>query len=193
MPDPAVRLHLITPSAGDAEIADCFIAACESGDVASLLAAPELVAALIEPARQYDVALLTTDATAARRLGCDGVEVASRQAYDLARDILGYSHIVGARCGSTRHLAMELADAGADYIAFEQAHDHPDAEPIIAWWSELFEIPCIAADPVDIPGIAAILSQRPDFIRPAEQMWRSPDDSRAVIGAMMRAIAEWSS
>jgi thiamine-phosphate pyrophosphorylase len=191
MPEPAVRLHLVAPPAAGADIAPCFAAACETGDVASLLAAPELIPALGDLARRHDVALLTTDPEAALRLGCDGVETLSRGDYDKARAALGFSRIAGAHCGSSRHLAMELADAGADYIAFSQGDVSPDAEPIIAWWSGLFEIPCIAADPVAPPGLAALLSQRPDFIRPADGMWRSPDDSRAVIRATMRAIAEW--
>jgi thiamine-phosphate pyrophosphorylase len=185
------RLHLVAPFAPASDVARCFAAACEAGDVASLLAAPELVPSLVETARQYDVAVLTTETEAARKLGCDGVEVASRQDYDAARGILGYNHIVGAYCGSSRHLAMELADAGADYIAFSQGHDRSGADPIIAWWSELFEIPCIAADPVEVPGLAALLSQRPDFIRPADTMWRSADDSRAIVTAVMQTIAEW--
>jgi len=191
MPDPAVRLHLVAPAAPVADLALCVAAACEAGDVASLLAAPDRISGLRELARQHDVALLTTDPRVALRLGCDGVEVGSRADYDDARAVLGFSHVVGAHCGSSRHLAMELADAGADYIAFSQGHDRPDAEPIIAWWSELFEIPCIAADPVAPPGLAALLSQRPDFIRPSDQMWRTDEDSRAIIAATMRAIVEW--
>ena len=191
MPEPAVRLHLVVPPSPGTDIALCFAAACEAGDVASLVACPDLVPSLREIARRHDVALLTTEAETALSLGCDGVEVASRGDYDKARAALGFSHIVGAHCGSSRHLAMELADAGADYTAFSQSRDHSETGPIIAWWSELFEIPCIAADPVAASGLAALLSQRPDFIRPADQMWRSPEDSHTVIAATMRAIAEW--
>jgi thiamine-phosphate pyrophosphorylase len=193
MPEPAVRLHLVTPPTGGSTVALCFSAACEAGDVASVLAAPDIVPALIELAHKHDVALLTTEPEAVRRLGCDGIEVGSRQDYDAAREILGYNHIVGAHCGSSRHLAMDLADAGADYIAFSQIQDFSGAEPIIGWWSGLFEIPCISADPVEVSGIAAILSQRPDFIRPPDKMWQSADDSRAVISSTMKAIVEWGS
>jgi thiamine-phosphate pyrophosphorylase len=191
MPEPIVRLHLVAPSSPGADIALCFAAACEAGDVASLLAPTDLVPRLNDLARRHDVALLTSDAQTALSLGCDGVEAASRADYDAARTVLGFSHIVGAHCGSSRHLAMELADVGADYIAFSQGHDQAGSEPIIAWWSGLFEIPCIAADPVAPSGLAALLSQRPDFIRPTDQMWRSLEDSRTIIAATMRAIAEW--
>src|SRR5205823_348615 len=138
MPEPAVRLHLVAPPSPGTDIALCFAAACETGDVASLLAGSDLVPNLRDLARQFDVALITVDPQAALNLGCDGVETSSREDYDKARAVLGFSHIVGAHCGSSRHLAMEHADAGADYIAFSQGHDQHDAGPIIAWWSELF-------------------------------------------------------
>jgi hypothetical protein len=41
-------------------------------------------------------------------------------------------------------------------------------------------------------GLAALLSQGPDFIRPADEMWRTPGDSRAVISATMRVITGWN-
>jgi len=186
---PLPRLHLVAPSLPAADLAACFAAACETGDVASIRVRPELVSSLLAIARDRDVALITTEAAAARKLGCDGVEVSSRADYDAARELLGYSHIVGAHCGSSRHRAMELADAGADYVAFAQGHDRPGVDPIVRWWSELFEIPCIAADPVEAQGLAALLSQQPDFIRPSNRMWQSADDARAVVGELVRAIA----
>ncbi len=190
---PATRLHLVVPSDPGPDAAACFAAACETGGIASLLAPAALAPQFLAASRRHDVALLTTDPGVARSLGCDGVEVSSRPGYDAAREILGYNHIVGVFCGASRHLAMELADAGADYIAFSQSHDRPDAEPIIAWWSELFEIHCIAADPAAPEALAALLSQRPDFIRPADAMWRSPEDARAIISATRRAIGNFDS
>jgi hypothetical protein len=42
--------------------------------------------------------------------------VTDRPAYDAARKVLGASAIVGADCGASRHFAMEMAEAGADYV-----------------------------------------------------------------------------
>ena len=183
------RLHLVVPETTDQHAQRCFAAACSAGDVASALAPGDLVAALVPLAVKHSVALLSMDEKHARN--CDGIEVTTRADYDHARKLLGPDKIIGALCGTSRHVAMDLAEAGADYVGFHQARLKPHDEPIIAWWSELFEIPCIAADPVAPPGLAALLSQRPDFIRPVDEMWRSPDDARAIIGATMRAIAEW--
>jgi thiamine-phosphate pyrophosphorylase len=161
------------------------------GDVASLIAAPEQLASLLDTGRRHGVALLTTDPESAMRLGADGVEVASLSAYDAARTRLGDRHIVGAACGSSRHLAMELADRGADYVAFTQSGDR-ETEPIIRWWSELFEVPCIAADPVEPGEVEALLALEPDFIRPSDRMWHSPEETRSVVTALMDAIARRS-
>jgi thiamine-phosphate pyrophosphorylase len=141
--------------------------------------------------RRYGVALLTTDPEAAIRLEGDGVEVASLAAYDAARARLGTGHIVGAACGVSRHLAMELAERGADYVAFTQSADR-EREPIIRWWSELFEVPCIAADPVEPGAAEALLALEPDFIRPTDRMWHSPEEARSEITALTEAIARAS-
>ena len=51
--------------------------------------------------------------------GCDGVHVGPEDMpYQQARDIVGEEATVGVSCKASRHLAMTLADAGADYVAF---------------------------------------------------------------------------
>ena len=182
----AIRLHLVVPPIDARLAADCLEAACEAGDVASALAPPGLVAELSPVASRHGCALITTALAAAR--GCDGIEVTDAEAYAVARKALGRDRIVGASCGTSRHLAMELAEEGADYIAFAQTEDHGE-EPIIAWWSSLFEIPCIAADPVAPENLAPLLTNNPDFIRPDDAMWASPGEARRIIAATMKAIA----
>ena len=115
------------------------------------------------------------------RRNCDGIEVGTRADYDPARELLGHNHIIGALCGVSRHLAMDLAEAGADYVAFHQARLKPHDEPIIAWWSSLFQVPCVAADPVGPEAVAALLTQRPDFIRPPDSIWTSPEEARRIV------------
>ncbi len=101
---------------------------------------------------------------------------------------MGKDKIVGAYCAASRHLAMELAEEGADYVAFAQSEDRGE-EPIIAWWSDLFEIPCIAADPVAVENLAPLLTYNPDFIRPDDAMWASPAEARRIVAATMKALA----
>jgi thiamine-phosphate pyrophosphorylase len=182
------RLHLVVPEIASEHAISCFTAACAAGDVASALAPGDLVSALHPLCVKHSVALLSMDEKHARE--CDGIEVATRADYDHARQLLGADRIIGALCGVSRHTAMDLAEAGADYIAFHQARLRPHDEPIIAWWTSLFEVPCIAVDPVAPEQVAALLTQQPDFIRPPDSIWTSPEESRRIITDLMRAISE---
>lgn len=182
------RLHLVVPETTGQHAIRCFSAICAAGDVASALSPGDLVPVLLPLAAKHNVALLSLDEKHAR--ACDGIEVTTRADYDHARNLLGADKIVGALCGVSRHMAMDLAEAGANYVAFHQARLKPHEEPIIQWWSSLFEVPCIAADPVGPEGVAALLTQQPDFIRPPDSIWSSPEEARRIIAGLMQAIAE---
>jgi thiamine-phosphate pyrophosphorylase len=174
----ALRLHLIAPDTTADRIAACVEAACDEGDVASILLPPNLSASLVQRLQRLDLAvLLANDPQSALSARADGVEVSDSDTYREARRILGPDRIVGGNCGGSRHLAMELAEAGANYIAFAQS----GREDLISWWSEIFEIPCIAADPVSPGELDILLPHRPDFIRPDDAMWNSPEAARAVV------------
>jgi thiamine-phosphate pyrophosphorylase len=181
------RLHLVVPDTSGEHAFRCFAAICAAGDVASALAPGELVPKLISPALHYNVALLSMDEKNAR--DCDGIEVSMRADYDHARKLLGPGKIIGALVGTSRHVAMDLAEAGADYVAFNQGRLKPHDEPIIQWWTSLFEVPCIAADPVGLDGIAPLLTQEPDFIRPPDSIWTSPEEAWRIVTELMQAIS----
>ena len=72
--------------------------------------------------------------------------------------------MIGADAGRSRDDAMALGEAGADYIAFgipAHVEDRTTAEErqcdLINWWSEIFEIPCVAFD-VATAGQASALA-----------------------------------
>ena len=120
-------------------------------------------------------ALIAGDAELARALRADGVHIASDRgladAYTRARALLGQHAIVGIDAGISRHDAMTLAEAGADYIAFgapSRLKDRDKArarrDELITWWAEIFEVPCVALD-VETPGEAEALARTgADFI-----------------------------
>lgn len=145
---------------------------------------PELAPA-VERIQALGIAtLIAGDAALARIVKADGVHIPATKtalaAYGEARDILGTRFIVGVDVGRTRHDAMTLGEDGADYIAFGIPAHVEDRETarnrrleLIAWWSEIFEIPCIAGD-VDTPEDARDLAASgADFIAvhiPATQL-----------------------
>lgn len=113
---------------------------------------------LIALAQAADVAALTTnDAKLARTLRADGTFLRwnpnSKSEFEEARETLGNRFIVGIDAGASRHDAMSLGEAGAEFIAFGPPVDATDAHvarsmqlELIEWWAEIFEVPCVALD-----------------------------------------------
>ena len=63
--------------------------------------------------------VLNDDPALAADTGCDGVHVGQEDAtYGDARKAIGPDAIVGVTCHASRHLGMEAAEQGADYVAF---------------------------------------------------------------------------
>ncbi|ODA67556.1 thiamine-phosphate pyrophosphorylase [Methyloligella halotolerans] len=99
---------------------------------------------------QHDVAFLV-EISPERAIAteADGIHMGpDRQAYEQARQVLGKNAIIGTHCCS-RHDAMVLAELGTDYVAFAtqmQSMTQPEdpVPDLIEWWSETFEIPCVA-------------------------------------------------
>jgi thiamine-phosphate pyrophosphorylase len=102
-------------------------------------------------------ALLAGDAQLARTLRADGVHLDAGKdlaaTYEQARGIIGDRGIVGVDVGISRHDAMALAEAGADYIAFgapahlnDRDKGRARRDELVAWWAEIFEVPCVVFD-----------------------------------------------
>src|SRR3569832_1278128 len=85
----------------------------------------------------------------AAELGCDGVHVGQEDVPNAeARRLMGPDRIVGVTCHDSRHLAMEAAEAGADYVAFgaffptKTKEPKTRAEPDFLWvWCDSTEVP----------------------------------------------------
>lgn len=125
----------------------------------------------------------------AEHLGADGVHIAAnRELYTQARALLGESANIGVGCGLDRHEAMQLAETGADYVAFgpqTPTIETPSIDGIdqcaelIAWWSEIFVVPCVAWN-IDSPAEAERLAELgADFVAPSRLIWQ--DENAATI------------
>ncbi|MFT3987746.1 thiamine phosphate synthase [Aestuariivirga sp.] len=183
------RLFLVAPDPLPPHFTDCLTAACDAGDVASLLVPQGLSNEQVAFAQSLGVAVLFGDARKAMSAGADGAQVAgeARVIAD-ARKITGKTGIVGAFAGESRHAAMEATEAGADYVALSQAAAPVGGEPLVKWWVEFFEIPCVAWNPVDAIALDTLLPQNPDFIRPADGMWESPALAKQIIAALTERL-----
>jgi thiamine-phosphate pyrophosphorylase len=208
MPD--CRLYLITPPAlpDVARFAEDLARALDAGDVAALqlrlkgAADDEILraaAAILPVAQRHDVAVLMNDRMdLAKRAGCDGVHLGQGDGDPVAaRKLLGAEATIGVTCHASRHLAMEAGEAGADYVAFgaffptgtkETVHK---AEPeILEWWSEMFEIPCVAIGGITAANCAPLVRAGADFLAVVGAVWNHPDGPAAGVRSMNAAIAE---
>ncbi|MGE3528000.1 MAG: thiamine phosphate synthase [Methyloceanibacter sp.] len=137
--------------------------------------------------------LVADDARLAAQIGADGVHLAADPTlYAEARQILGGEANIGVFCGSSRHDAMLLAEAGADYVAFgpEGEGDSGAADrraELIAWWSEIFVVPCVAWNVASAEDAALCAQRGADFIAPPISLW-GDDDGARLIAEIDRAV-----
>ena len=114
-------------------------------------------------------AIVERDVGLALQLKADGLHLPWSEnlleQYTDARRQLGPGFIIGVQAGTTRHDAMELAEAGADYIAFGTAGSPPqDQLAQVEWWAEIFEIPCVAIGVDQVSLANALAASGADFI-----------------------------
>jgi len=202
------RLYLITPPRIDLEIfPDQLAAALDAGDVASVQLRLKgcdddtirRAADVLRPVVQSrDRAFIMNDRPdLALQTGCDGVHIGQEDAsYATARQILGLGRIVGVTCHDSRHLAMDAAEAGADYVAFGaffptaimDAKGHP-APDILEWWSEIFTVPCVAIGGITPENCGPLVKAGADFLAVISSVWNHPAGPAAAVAAVGRAIA----
>ena len=196
MTSPNCRLFLVAPGDGDsARLEACLSAAMAAGDIASLLIsagahARNIADALTPVAQDGDVAvLIESDIALAMEVDADGVEVTGGLSlYHDARAALGKARIVGADANADRHRAMEMAEAGADYVRIDIFADGPGDQPLGQWWAELFEVPCVSRAPLSTEQIVQAVRDGVDFVRPADELWLSPDKAASIVADAMAAI-----
>jgi thiamine-phosphate pyrophosphorylase len=196
------RLYLVTPAAIEpARFAQELERALDAGDVASLqlrlknVSDDEIRQAtsiLMPIAQRANVAFILNDRPdLARQLGCDGVHIGQDDApYSEARAQVGPNAIVGVTCHDSRHLAMEAAEAGADYVAFgaffptstKETKTRADAE-LLAWWSELMVVPCVAIGGIMVDNARPLIEAGADFIAVSSGVWSHPQGPAAAVKA----------
>src|SRR5215813_3657120 len=127
----------------------------------------------------------------ATELGCDGVHVGQEDApYADARRLMGPDRIVGVTCHDSRHLAMEAAEAGADYVAFGAFFPTKTKEPktqadieLLRTWSETTVVPCVAIGGITVANAPALIEAGADFLAVAAGVWEHPDGPEAAVKA----------
>lgn len=193
----ACSLYLISPLEVGGDFPARLERALDAGPVAAFQfrvkdvdqhEAARLAAPLQEICRARDVAFVVNDSVAlAKRIKADGVHLGQDDGDPReAREELGREVQIGVTCHASRHLAMEAGDAGADYVAFgaffpsttKQSDHKPDLD-LVRWWSNLFEIPCVAIGGITPENAPALIEAGADFLAVSGAVWNG-DEVEAV-------------
>lgn len=204
------ELYLISPPRIGSDFADALARALDAGPVACFQlrlkeTGPDEVRRAIDVLRPVvqsrEVAfLLNDDPQIAVETGCDGAhlgqdDLAAHGGLARVRRVLdGLSF--GVTCHDSRHLAMEAAEAGADYVAFGAFFPTGTKEPkaratpeILRWWSELMEVPCVAIGGITAENCAPLVEMGADFLAVSAAVWSCSDGPAAGVLAMNVAMA----
>jgi len=208
-PRPPCQLYLITPPAiADLDaFAGLLEQALSAGPVAALQISLKdasddqiraAVARLAPIAQSRGVAVILNDRPdLAKATGCDGVHVGQDDTpVAEARRIMGPDAMIGATCHDSRHLAMEAAEAGADYVAFgaffptdtkETSHRPELIELTI--WQETMETPCVAIGGITVENAAQVAVAGADFVAVSAGVWNHSEGPAAAVRAFNAVLA----
>ncbi|HTN09903.1 MAG TPA: thiamine phosphate synthase [Acetobacteraceae bacterium] len=205
-PEERCRLYLVTPPAFDPlAFRDTLASALDAGDVASVQlrlkdAEADVLKRAIDVLRPVtqarQVAFLLNDNPAlAVETGCDGAHVGqSDMPARAARKLLG-DLILGVTCHDSRDLAMTAGEDGADYVAFgaffptaTKAVVHHAEPELLAWWSELMELPSVAIGGITAANCAPLVQAGAGFLAVVGAVWNHPEGAAAGVRAMNAAI-----
>jgi thiamine-phosphate pyrophosphorylase len=201
------RLYLISPpKLSAANFLTPLKEALEGGDVASFqlrlknVGDDEIrrVVDALRPAVQASgtAFILNDRPDLAAELGCDGVHVGQEDAsYAEARKLLP-NGIVGVTCHDSRHLAMDAAEAGADYVAFGAFFPTQTKEPktqadieLLRWWGEMMVVPCVAIGGITVQNAPVLVEAGADFLAVSAGVWEHPDGPESAVKAFNALFA----
>ncbi len=149
--------------------------------------------------QERGVAFLVNDRPdLAAETGADGAHIGQEDTpYEEARRLVGAQAIVGVTCHDVRHLAIEAAEKGADYVAFgafyPTATKTPKGHPrldILRWWSALMTVPCVAIGGIKVDNCAPLIQAGADFLAVVTGVWDYPAGPAAAVEAFNQAIQE---
>ena len=207
MTDIGCQLYLISPLDVSGAFSEKLEQALSAGPVAAFQfrvkgidqhEAAALAAPLQEICARHDVAFIINDSISlAKRLKADGVHLGQGDgdARD-AREQLGRDAQIGVTCHNSRHLAMEAAEAGADYVAFGAFFptNTKEVENIaeldtVQKWTLVTEIPCVAIGGITPDNAKPLIEAGADFLAVSGAVWNHPQGPAEAVKAFNALLA----
>ncbi len=203
------RLYLVTPPKLDDlnEFTASLPRVFEAGDVACLqlrlknVGDDEIqraISALLPICAEAEIALILNDrADLAAETGCDGVHIGPEDmSYAEARKLVGDDATVGVSCKSSRHLAMGMAEDGADYVAFgaffpsaTKENTEPASIEVLEVWAETTNVPCVAIGGITVDNCAPLVAAGADFLAVSAGVWGHPDGPSTAVRLFSERMA----
>lgn len=203
------RLVLVTPPVADpaswpGPLAQQLAEAGKGGRIdAVILRLPQLdersLLKLLKPlvpiAQEQGAAVLLEDAPSlVARSGADGVHLTGPDGVaDALEALRPQDRIVGVGGLRARHDAMEVAEAGVDYVLFGEPRDDGTPPPFpavverAAWWAEVFNTPCVAFVP-EMTGVEPMAATGCEFVAVGEAVFGHPDGPETGVREALAAI-----
>ena len=205
---PHCQLYLISPLDVSGQFPDQLAHALEAGPVAAFQfrvkglgehAAAELAKPLQDICAAKEVAFIVNDSVSlAKRIDADGVHL-GQQDGDLreARERLGKAAQIGVTCHGSRHLALEAAEAGADYVAFGAFYptttkrvSHAAKPALLRWWHVWAELPSVAIGGITLDNAVPLIEAGADFLAVSAGVWQHPEGPEAAVAAFGKLVTE---
>jgi thiamine-phosphate pyrophosphorylase len=103
--------------------------------------------------------------------------------------------VIGASCYDSRHLAMEAAEQGADYLSFgaffesktKKSRGNPSPE-ILTWSQEMMNLPIVAIGGIDDSNCNILSQAGADFLSVISYVWDHPDGEIQAIKNLNRSL-----
>jgi thiamine-phosphate pyrophosphorylase len=207
MTKPDCQLYLISPLDVAGDFPSQLEEALTAGPVAAFQfrvknidqhKAAELAVPLQHICAAHDVAFIVNDSISlAKRIAADGVHLGQGDGDPReARIELGKHAQIGVTCHNSRHLAMEAAEAGADYVAFGAFYptstkevQHMAEVETLRLWSQFIEVPCVAIGGITAGNAKPLIEAGADFLAVSSAIWNHPDGPAAGVKAFNALLA----
>lgn len=205
---PHCQLYLISPLDVSGDFPEQLARALDAGPVAAFqLRLKGLdeheAAALAKPLQELcaarDVTFIVNDSVSlAKRIGADGVHLGQDDG-DVreARERLGKDAQIGVTCHGSRHLALEAAEAGADYVAFGAFYptttkevSHEARPALLRWWHVWAELPSVAIGGITLDNAPPLIEAGADFLAVSAGVWQHPQGAEAAVAGFARLMQE---
>jgi len=145
---------------------------------------------LIPICKKYNVPFILNDRLdLANKMNADGVHLGESDGSILeARKLLGTKAIIGASCYNSKHLAMEAAEKGADYVAFGAFFETTTKQPkykaelsTVEDWVYISQIPCVAIGGINALNCHGLVNAGVDFIAVIGCIWNNKEQPEIAI------------